>query len=172
MGEKRVFKHFFIWETEKEEKLLTRMLAQGLELYDYNMVCYTFKQTTSRNMMYKIDHKEDSANIGEYISLYEACGWEYVTMFGDKYYFRCEANAEEPVIYSENETKIEKMTYMWKMLFRSYIVIFLSSLTILFGTVFGDSFVMKGFVVLFNLFYISYFARLAYEIRKGKKEAL
>jgi Protein of unknown function (DUF2812) len=119
MGETRKFKHFFIWDTEKEEQWLSEMVAQGWEFYDYNIVCYTFKQTAPQNKVYKIDHKDDIANMDEYFSLYEACGWEYVTTFGDKYYFRCKASAEEPAIYSENETKIEKMTYMWKLLFRS-----------------------------------------------------
>ncbi|EJR54066.1 hypothetical protein IIM_02122 [Bacillus cereus VD107] len=114
MGTKKVLKFFSAWSLEKEEVFLRKMHQQGWALQKYN-VMYTFKKTEPKDVIYKadfrLDYKDSKEKQKEYIELYEMCGWKHVTSFAKWNYFCKEVEDENelPDIYSEKETRIQKL---------------------------------------------------------------
>ncbi|MGG1792165.1 DUF2812 domain-containing protein [Bacillus mycoides] len=114
METKKVLKFFAAWSLEKEEAFLRKMHQQGWALQKYN-VMYTFKKTEPKDVIYKadfrLDYKDSKEKQKEYIELYEMCGWKHVTSFTKWNYFCKEVEEENelPDIYSEKETRIQKL---------------------------------------------------------------
>ncbi|WP_212936952.1 DUF2812 domain-containing protein [Bacillus hominis] len=114
METKRVLKFFAAWSLEKEEAFLRKMHQQGWALQKYN-VMYTFKKTEPKDVIYKadfrLDYKDSKEKQKEYLDIYEMCGWKHVTSFTKWNYFckEVEDDNELPDIYSEKETRIQKL---------------------------------------------------------------
>ena len=121
METKKIFKPFAVWSLEKEEAYLRKMHQQGWALQKYN-VMYTFKKTEPKDVVYKADfrleYKDSTEKQKEYIQIYEMCGWKHVTSFAKWNYFckEVEEANELPDIYSEKETRIQKLTELLQFL--------------------------------------------------------
>ena len=114
METKRVFKFFMAWNLEKEEAFLRKMHQQGWALQKYNLI-YTFQKTEPKDVIYKADfrlvYRDSKEQQQEYFEIYEMSGWKRVTSFTSWNYFCKEVEEvnELPDIYSEKETRIQKL---------------------------------------------------------------
>ncbi|MFD4852810.1 DUF2812 domain-containing protein, partial [Bacillus mycoides] len=115
METKRVFKFYAGWSLEKEEAFLRKMHQKGWALQKYNIM-YTFKKTEPKDVIYKadfrLDYKDSKEKQKEYFEIYEISDWKRVTSFTGWNYFCKEVEEvnELPDIYSDKETRIQKLT--------------------------------------------------------------
>ena len=114
-GDKKGIQVLCGMEFRKRGSLLRKMHQQGWALQKYN-VMYTFKKTEPKDVIYKadfrLDYKDSKEKQKEYIEIYEMCGWKHVTSFMKWNYFCKEVEEENelPDIYSDKETRIQKLT--------------------------------------------------------------
>ncbi|HFK1449450.1 TPA: DUF2812 domain-containing protein [Bacillus pacificus] len=175
METKRVFKFYAGWSLEKEEAFLRKMHQQGWALQRYNMM-YTFKKTEPKDVIYKadfrLDYKDSKEKKKEYIDIYEMCGWKHVTSFAKWNYFCKEVEEENelPDIYSDKETRIQKLTEVLK-----FVSIMFAMLIPAIYSCFvrqGESGFYKGFVGFSSFLYVYLILNLYWAIKKLKKEIL
>lgn len=178
METKKVFKFFTAWNLEKEEAFLRKMHQQGWALQKYNMR-YTFKRTEPKDVIYKadfrLDYKDSKEKQKEYIELYEMCGWKHVTSFAKWNYFCKEVEDENelPDIYSEKETRIQKLNEL--LLF--FIIMLAAILPSIYNVFLSPiearvpiwAKVMTGLV---GCMYVYFFMRISWKIKKLKNEIL
>ncbi|HIE6630502.1 DUF2812 domain-containing protein [Bacillus luti] len=175
METKKVFKFFAGWSLEKEEAFLRKMHQQGWGLQKYN-VMYTFKKTEPKDVIYKadfrLDYKDSKEKQKEYIEIYEMCGWKHVTSFAKWNYFCKEVEEENelPDIYSDKETKIQKLNevlqfvaIMFAMLIPALYLCFIGK---------AESGLYKGMIGFFCFLYLYILINLYWKINKLKKEIL
>ncbi|HDR7618968.1 MULTISPECIES: DUF2812 domain-containing protein [Bacillus] len=178
METKKIFKPFAVWSVEKEEAFLRNMHQQGWALQKYNIM-YTFKKTKPKDVVYKadfrLDYKDSKEKQKEYIDIYEMCGWKHVTSFAKWNYFckEVENDNELPDIYSEKETKVQKM----KELLQFFAFISITILPSMYNAFLSSTEsrvpiwakVMLGFV---GCMYMYLFIRISWKIKKLKNEIL
>ena len=106
----RRFKWFWAWNDDKEEAWLREMAQQGWHLVSPNYPCvYTFLQGEPRDVAYRLDYITSKVDRGEYLQLFQDAGWEHVGEMVGWQYFRKEAKpGENPEIFTDNESKIQK----------------------------------------------------------------
>lgn len=140
---------------------------------------YTFKKTEPKDVVYKadfrLDYKDSKEKQKEYIDIYEMCGWKHVTSFAKWNYFCKEVEEENelPDIYSEKETKVQKM----KELLQFFAFISITILPSMYNAFLSSTEsrvpiwakVMLGFV---GCMYMYLFIRLSWKIKKLKSEIL
>ncbi|ABS22306.1 DUF2812 domain-containing protein [Bacillus cytotoxicus] len=175
---KKTFKFFTAWNLEKEEAYLREMHQKGWAFQKYHFM-YTFKKTEPKDVVYKADFNFDFQkslkNQREYLEIYEMSGWKYVSSFTKWHYFCKEVvdKNELPDIYSETETRIEKL----KDLLNHLVIIFLSilpaiSISCLESPANKLSIIIKGFIGFVVCIHMYMFVRLILKIRKLKKEII
>ncbi|KFN04595.1 DUF2812 domain-containing protein [Bacillus clarus] len=175
---KKVFKFFAAWSLEKEEAYLRKMHQQGWALQKYN-VMYTFKKTEPKDVIYKADFKLDDRNSQmdhkEYLEIYEMSGWKYVTSFAKWNYFCKEVddNNELPDIYSEKETRIQKLTHLLQFFVFMLVAILPSMYNVFLSSTESRvpiwAKIMMGLV---GCLYAYTFIKLTWKIKKLKQEIL
>jgi len=103
-----VFKIFFAWQGEKEEKWLKEMSGGGWHLNRVGYCNYGFVRGKPEDIIYKLDFKPFlNKKIDDYITLFEDAGWEYIARLGCWYYFKAEAKKGHSLeLYSDNASKI------------------------------------------------------------------
>ncbi|MBE7122772.1 DUF2812 domain-containing protein [Bacillus cereus] len=175
---KKVFKFFTAWNLEKEEVFLRKMHQQGWALQKYNMM-YTFKKTEPKDVIYKADfrlvYRDSKEKQQEYFEIYEMSGWKRVTSFTRWNYFCKEVEEENelPDIYSEKDTKVQKM----KELLQFFAFISIAILPSMYNFFLSpmESRVPIWAKVLTGLaccMYVYFFIRLSWKIKKLKSEIL
>ncbi|MCQ6567309.1 DUF2812 domain-containing protein [Bacillus mycoides] len=173
METKRVFKFYAGWSLEKEEAFLRKMHQQGWALQKYN-VMYTFKKTEPKDVIYKadfrLDYKDSKEKQKEYIEIYKMCGWKHVTSFMKWNYFCKEVEEENelPDIYSDKETRIQKLTELLQFIAIMFAMLIPSIYLCFFGT--SESGLYKGMVGLFVCLYLYLITIVSWQIKKLKKE--
>jgi hypothetical protein len=178
METKKIFKPFAVWSLEKEEAFLRNMHQQGWALQKYN-VMYTFQKTEPKDVVYKadfrLDYRDSKEKQKEYIEIYEMCGWKHVTSFAKWNYF-CKDVEEEnelPDIYSEKETRIQKLTELLQF----FAIMFVTVMPALYLCFLGTSksripYIYKGMVGFIGCMYLYIFINVSWKIKKLKKEIL
>ena len=112
-GDKKGIQIFTAWNLEKK-KLFTKDASTRLGITKYNLM-YTFKKTEPKDVIYKADfrlvYRDSKEQRQEYFEIYEMSGWKRVTSFTRWNYFCKEVEEvnELPDIYSEKETRIQKL---------------------------------------------------------------
>jgi hypothetical protein len=103
---KKVFKIFWAWQDNNEEKWLNQMATKGWALQSYKFL-YNFEKIEPASYIYKLDYKASSdEDLAEYKQIFADTGWEYVTRYGHWHYFRMLGTEEtSPEIYTETNTK-------------------------------------------------------------------
>ena len=107
----RVIKWFWAWEDYKEEAWLREMSRTGWHLNNTNFpTVYTFVRGEPLDYVYRLDFitsgKKERA---EYYQLFQDAGWEHISqMSGWQYFRKPPRSGEEPEIYTDNESKVEK----------------------------------------------------------------
>ncbi|MBK5488328.1 MULTISPECIES: DUF2812 domain-containing protein [Bacillus] len=178
METKKVLKFFAAWSLEKEEAFLRKMHQQGWALQKYN-VMYTFKKTEPKDVIYKadfrLDYKDSKEKQKEYIELYEMCGWKHVTSFTKWNYFCKEVEEENelPDIYSEKETRIQKLKEL-SLFFVIMLVTILPSMYNVFLSPIESRVPIwaKVMVGVVSCMWMYLFIRLSWKIKKLKSEIL
>ncbi|NUC17913.1 DUF2812 domain-containing protein [Bacillus mycoides] len=178
METKKIFKPFAVWSVEKEEAFLRNMHQQGWALQKYNIM-YTFKKTKPKDVVYKadfrLDYKDSKEKQKEYIELYEMCGWKHVTSFTKWNYFCKEVEEENelPDIYSEKETRIQKLKEL-SLFFVIMLVTILPSMYNVFLSPIESRVPIwaKVMVGVVSCMWMYLFIRLSWKIKKLKSEIL
>jgi len=105
-----VVKVFFAWQEKKEGQWLRKMSNDGWHLDRVGFLHYRFKKGEPKDTIYQFDFKPlRRKELDDYITIFEDAGWEYVSRFGNWYYFRTEAKeGYSPEIYTDNASKLKK----------------------------------------------------------------
>ncbi|WIY59231.1 MULTISPECIES: DUF2812 domain-containing protein [Bacillus] len=174
---KKTLKFFAAWNLEKEEAYLRKMHQKGWAFQNYNFM-YTFKKTEPKDVVYKADFKLDNRNSQmnqkEYIEIYEMSGWKHVTSFTKWHYFSKEVtdDNELPDIYSEKETKIEKLMDLMRFFAPILVIMILGVYLNYLGPSVNSPIWIKlilGICVCIDVYVL---IRLFWKIRELKKEVL
>ncbi|EJQ45456.1 hypothetical protein IEE_02337 [Bacillus cereus BAG5X1-1] len=178
METKKIFKPFAVWSVEKEEAFLRNMHQQGWALQKYNIM-YIFKKTKPKDVVYKadfrLDYRDSKEKQKEYIEIYEMCGWKHVTSFTKWNYFCKEVEEENelPDIYSEKETRIQKLKEL-SLFFVIMLATILPSMYNVFLSPIESRVPIwaKVMVGVVSCMWMYLFIRLSWKIKKLKSEIL
>jgi hypothetical protein len=106
---KTVFRIFFAWNDEMEERWLERMSRLG-----WHLTCpgffYRFEKGTPAETVYRLDFQTAGrGDLKEYLALFKDAGWTHVGRFGSWHYFRTTAGCGPvPEIHTDPESKMAK----------------------------------------------------------------
>lgn len=129
MNTKKEFKYFTIFNHEKEEEYLHNQHLNGWKLTKITgLGMYHFEACEKEDVIYRLDFKQDTNSMEEYITLFNDCGWEYILKFVDYTYFRKakkDLNENED-IFSDEESKLAMMERVFKGRMLPVFIIFMT----------------------------------------------
>lgn len=159
---KRVFKLFWAWQDNEENKWLEKMAEEGWELLKYNLMVYTFEKTEPKKYIYRTDFKSNQKrDLQEYLTLFKDAGWEHVTEYAGWHYFRTEPGKAKILdIYSDKGSKIE----MFKRLLFFLLMPFMGIILIAFSIVFNSNFSHIKFMFVLKVVYVIFIFLLGYSV--------
>jgi len=168
---KRVFKLFWAWQDEEEEKWLSKMAEEGWHLKKGPWI-YTFGKGEPENAIYKLDFNRTSQkDRDEYLTLFQDAGWEHITEYMSWHYFK--SNKERviyPDIYSDKESKIQKYKTMLAMETLLLAAIIIIASAIIFPSTQEYFYIVKWIYSILILLLLFVVIRLFYKIRKIKRD--
>jgi hypothetical protein len=103
---KHIFKIFGAWNDTKEERWLEQMAQEGWHLVSGPMV-YSFEKGAPAQVRYRLDYRNESGDLDEYLKLCRDSGWERVFSFAGSQYFRT-ASPTAPEIYTDAASRVAK----------------------------------------------------------------
>jgi hypothetical protein len=112
-GTKRVFRIFWAWEDERQEKWFEAMARGGWHLKRPGALWFRFEQGPPAEVAYRIDYP-GSRTVGkgdrqEYLALFRDSGWEFVGESAGWYTFRKPiGEGPAPEIFTDSESRIAK----------------------------------------------------------------
>lgn len=104
-----IYRWFWSWDYEKEEKWLNEMSLKGFQLVTVAFFKYVFEENSDVQYVYRLEFLKDYPSHVEskaYIDFLEDTGVEYIGSFGRWVYFRKNAADGEFKIYSDIDSKI------------------------------------------------------------------
>lgn len=150
---KVVYKGFFVWNFEKEEKWLSEMAQKGLALISVGLFRYEFEDSLPGEYTVRLELLKHSVNNPEsekYIDFVEGTGAEYLGTFNKWVYFRKKTEDGPFELYSDNSSKIKQIErIIGSILFIVLLNIFLGAENIYFMLSFDSAFNAMGFINLF-----------------------
>jgi hypothetical protein len=169
----RVVKWFWAWEDYKEEAWLGEMSHTGWHLkYTGFPTVYTFLRGDPLDYVYRLDFiSSGKGSKNEYFQLFQDAGWEHISAMGGWQYFRkLPRPGEEPEIYTDNESKIEKYRRVLLFMVIMMVVLMPSFMTIFRGDM-GQSlrFIQVIYTVL-AVFYTFAIVKLVQRINQLKRK--
>ena len=72
--------------------------------------CYAFEKCDPQDVIYQLDYNQDGVkNQGEYVQMFEDCGWEYLKEFVGYTYFRKPAAQmeKEENIFCDDQSRLD-----------------------------------------------------------------
>ncbi len=130
---KVIYKLFFVWEFEKEEKWLNEMSAKGLHLDGVGFCKYIFEEGTPGGYQFKLEYLRRSSSHPEsvqYIHFLEDTGAEHIGNLFNWAYFRKKSSEGVFDLYSDNESRIRHIKRINRMLLA---VLFLNLYAVLYN---------------------------------------
>ena len=116
---KTIYKWFWAWEFDKEEKWLNEMAAKGLTLVSMHFIKYMFEETDPGEYQIRIelfDKKPTHPESEQYIRFVEETGAEQVASWIDWVYFR-KKTADGPFeLFSDNASRIRMLNRVQTLL--------------------------------------------------------
>ncbi|EKN71285.1 hypothetical protein BABA_02362 [Neobacillus bataviensis LMG 21833] len=128
---KKIFKLFWAWKDDAEERWLSEMAQKGWKLHNFQWGLYTFEKIKPSTYIYKLDYKYTQNNdMEEYVSIFEDAGWEHVDQFYGWHYFcvKEDQSLAAPDIYSDIDSKVQKYKVLSNIL--SYVTLILIIITL------------------------------------------
>lgn len=118
---------FFVWEEDKQERWLEEMARQGWHLVKGGLR-FIFEKGAPSEMRYRLDYRRRFPHgESEYYAMFRDAGWEHVGDFKQWHYFRSQASANAPEIYTGVESRID----MYRQLRRVLVAVSIFSLVVL-----------------------------------------
>jgi hypothetical protein len=107
---KTVFRVYWAWNDEKEERWLGRMAKEGWHLTAPRGVFYRFEKGASAEYVFRLDYQSPRKfDRREYLGLFKDAGWDFVGEFGNWYYFRTPSGpGPAPEIHTDLESRMAK----------------------------------------------------------------
>jgi hypothetical protein len=107
---KTVFRAYWGWNDDKEERWLSRMARAGWHLTAPRGVYYRFEKGDPADMIYRLDYQRPGkSGRQEYLNLFKDAGWEHAGEFGNWHYFRTAVgDGPVPEIHTDLESRIAK----------------------------------------------------------------
>lgn len=108
-----VYKLFWVWNFDKEEKWLNEMAAKGLALASVGFCRYEFEDCVPGEFKICLEFLDKSARSAEnvkYIEFLEETGVEHVGTFKRWAYFRKRAAEDDFRLFSDNTSRIRHLT--------------------------------------------------------------
>lgn len=126
---KKVFKFFLVGEEDKECEWLEEMSKRGYHLKTISFLTYyTFELGTPSDYKYYIDMKNiNEVDEGEYVSVHEDCGLEYLDKSRNFYYFRGKESEEVTNLLNDDKGRyLDRLSSQkWVMLFVALLNLFI-----------------------------------------------
>lgn len=114
MAEKKtLWKWFWAWDFEKEERWLNEMAMQGWMLVEVGFCRYTFEKGEPGSYIYRLQmHKPEE----DYLSFMEDIGAEYVDRFVNWLYLRRSAELGPFEIFSDAKSRLEHLEWIGRIM--------------------------------------------------------
>jgi hypothetical protein len=110
---KKIWKWFWVWDFEKEERWLNQMAMEGWVLVDVGWANYTFERCEPGDYIIRLQmHKPDEA----YLSFLEEMGAEYIGRVVQWIYLRRKAEEGPFELFSDTQSKIEHLNWIARTL--------------------------------------------------------
>lgn len=173
---KVIYKLFFAWNFEKEEKWLNEMSAKGLNLDGVGFCKYIFEEGTPGEYIYRLELLEKGpthAESEQYIRFLEDTGVEYVGSVTRWVYFRKKAADGEFDLFSDIDSRIKhlnRLTSSFGVLAIAEFLISFSNLGIFFKNGYRSNMYMGLLTIACGLLLTFGFCRIAKRTKKLKKE--
>jgi hypothetical protein len=106
---REIWKIFFVWNFEKEEKWLNKMAAEGWQLFDVGINRYTFEEGAPGEYIYRLEmlkKKPENAGSVQYIKFIEDTGAEHIGTVYLRAYFRKKADGAGFDLFSDIDSRI------------------------------------------------------------------
>lgn len=150
---KVVYKGFFVWNFEKEEKWLNEMATKGFALISVGPFRYEFEDSLPDEYEVRLELLKKSVDNPEsesYIRFVEETGAEYIGTFNRWVYFRKKTKEGSFELYSDNSSKIKQIErIIGSILFIVLLNIFFGAENIYFMLSLDSAFNAMGFINLF-----------------------
>ena len=90
MNTKKEFRYFSIFNHEKEQEYLQKQHQLGWKFKKITGIgTFHFEACTPEAVVYQLDFNQDNTRQkGDYIKMFEDCGWEYIQEYAGYSYFR------------------------------------------------------------------------------------
>ena len=115
-----LYKWFWAWDFEKEEKWLNEKSAQGLQLIDVGLCRYTFEEDQQGRYQYRLEilnnHPSTAKNIA-YIRFLEEMGVEHVGTLFKWIYLRRKASEGSFDLYNDLDSRINHLKRISNLFF-------------------------------------------------------
>lgn len=122
------FHWFTIFQYEEEQEYLRSMHKSGWKFVRVSgLGMYHFIKAQPEDVIYQLDYNEAAmTNSGEYIKMFEDCGWEYLQNYAGYSYFRKSASEmkEDEGIFCDEDSRIAMMERVFKGRMIPLLVIF------------------------------------------------
>lgn len=112
---KTIYKLFFIWDFDKEEKWLNEMAAKGLCLVSVGFCKYEFEDCIPgeyRICLQLLEKSPRNPEMQKYIEFLEQTGAEHIGSFTRWVYFRKKASDGDFELFSDNASRVKYLTGM------------------------------------------------------------
>ena len=110
---KKIWKWFWVWDFEKEERWLNQMAMEGWVLVEVGWANYTLERGEPGEYIIRLQmHNPDEA----YLAFLEEIGAEYIGRVVQWIYFRRKAEDGPFELFSDAQSKIEHLNWIARML--------------------------------------------------------
>ena len=129
----RKTKWFWPWQDNQEEIWLEQMSQQGLHLNQAHIMAqYDFIKGQPETYTYRLDFQNSlkSKKNDDYLRIFADAGWEHLgAMSGWQYFRKMVKSGEEPEIFTDSDSKIQKynryLTYLG-LTYPAFLVVFVT----------------------------------------------
>lgn len=130
MADRVLFRFWTITDYEEEERFLREQHRKGWSLRRYILPgFYIFDKCMPEDVVYRLDFDQAAKwEKPQYLQLYRDYGWEYLFEVNSFSYFRKRADfvEEDMEIFSDNESRLEMVTRIFKRRMIPLLILFLT----------------------------------------------
>jgi hypothetical protein len=169
---KTVFRAYGAWNSEGEERWLSRMAGNGWHLTAPRAILYRFVKGEPADVVYRMDYRSPAkGERDEYLGLFRDAGWEHVGEFGNWHYFRIPAGeGPAPEIHTDPESKIAMFRRLLGLLAVVSVAVWVPVLTGLADRSRPHTYwySIRGFQIAILAFFVYAVVRIALKIKRLK----